>query len=110
MRAPGRSEQFGGLVLAVASSAVVVPSGPLARALVDTGWTPGSAVTVRTGGAFAVLLGPALVALSGRTHLLRGQAPWIVAFGVLAVAGSQLCYFNAVARVPAAVALLVASW
>ncbi|MEI2701304.1 MAG: DMT family transporter [Baekduia sp.] len=107
MRATTRSEEYRGLALAVSSSAAFALSGPFARALIDTGWTPLSAVTVRTWGAFVVLLVPALIVLRGRWRLLREHAPMIAGFAVLGVAGAQLAYFNAVARMPVAVALLI---
>lgn len=107
MRASAHSEQLRGLVFAVASSAAFALSGPLVRVLVDVGWTPHAVATIRTAGAFAVLLIPGLAVLSGRWCLLRGQARRVVGFGGFAVAGSQLCFFNAVARMPVAVALLI---
>lgn len=96
-----------GLSLAIASSAAFALSGPLARGLIEIGWSPVAAVTVRTWGAFGLLLVPALIALGGRWSLLRADAARIVWFGVLAVSGAQLCFFNAVARMPVAVALLI---
>ena len=54
-----------------------------------------------------VLTGPAVVALRGRWHLLRAHARLLVAYGLVAVAGCQLAYFNAVDRLPVAVALLI---
>jgi drug/metabolite transporter (DMT)-like permease len=59
-----------------------------------------------TVGALALLV-PALAALRGRWHLLRANAGFLLAFGLVAVAGCQLAYFNAVDRLPVAVAILV---
>ncbi len=107
MRATTRSDGLRALALAVLSSATFALSGPLAHALIEIGWTPVAAAMARIAGAFVVLLPATLVTLSGRYRLLRGQATRIVAFGVLGVTGAQLCFFNAVARMPVAIALLI---
>ena len=54
-----------------------------------------------------VLAGPAVVALRGRWYLLRANAGFLLAFGLVAVAGCQFAYFSAVDRLPVAVALLI---
>ncbi len=104
-----RSGRLGGagLVLGVTSAAAFGTSGVFAAALMGAGWTPGAAVAVRVLLAAVVLTAPALWQLRGRWGLLRRGGRTVVAFGVFAVAGSQLCYFNAVAHVPVGVALLV---
>jgi len=96
-----------GLVLALVSAASFSTSGTFARSLGDAGWTPGAAVTARISGAALVLLVPALVALRGRWHLLRRSAGTIAIYGLVTIAGCQLCYFNAVARLSVGVALLL---
>jgi drug/metabolite transporter (DMT)-like permease len=50
---------------------------------------------------------PALVALRGRWHLLRRSSGALLSFGLVASAGAQFSYFNAVARLPVAIAILV---
>ena len=60
-----------------------------------------------------LLLAPATyILLRGKWHLVAQQRWPVLAYGVLAVAGAQLCYFQAVTRIPAAVALLLiaATW
>lgn len=96
-----------GLVLALASATSFGLSGSLARALIDAGWTPGAAVTVRILGAVAVLVVPAYVALRGRWATVRANAGFVTAYGLAAVATAQLCFFNAVAHMPVGVALLI---
>ena len=96
-----------GLGLAVLSAATFGTSGALAASLLDAGWTPGAAVTVRVVLAALVLTVPALLMLSGRLGQLRRGAGTVVVYGVAAVAGAQLCYFNAVAHLSVAVALLL---
>ena len=96
-----------GLGFAVLSAASFGLSGPLARGLMDTGWTAGAAVTVRILLAAVVLVPPALVALGGRWSLLRRNAPTILLYGALAVTGAQFAYFQAVSTMAVAVALLI---
>ncbi len=96
-----------GLGLAAVSAAAFGLSGPLAKSLLDAGWTAGSAVTARVLIAAAVLLVPGIVALRGRWVLLVRNLGVIVAYGAIAVAGCQLAFFNAVGHMPVGVALLI---
>src|SRR5215207_5915835 len=96
-----------GLGLAVISATAFGLSGSLAKGLLDAGWTAGSAVTVRILIAAAALLVPALVSLRGRWHLVRANIGLLVSYGVVAVAGCQLAYFNAVDHMQVGVALLI---
>ncbi|MBB3676859.1 EamA family transporter [Modestobacter versicolor] len=96
-----------GLLLAVVSAAAFGTSGVFATALLDAGWTAGSAVTARMAVASLALAVPAVVALRGRWSLLRSNAGAVLAFGALAVALPQLAYFNAVSRLSVGVALLL---
>src|SRR5262249_32336367 len=54
-----------------------------------------------------ILTIPAMVQLRGRWALLRRSAASVVAFGLVAVAGIQLCYFSAIAHLPVGVAVLI---
>jgi drug/metabolite transporter (DMT)-like permease len=96
-----------GLLFALVSATSFGLSGSLAKGLIDAGWTPGAAVTVRILGAVAVLAIPALVALQGRWATIRGNLGFVTAYGLAAVATAQLCFFNAVAYMPVGVALLI---
>lgn len=96
-----------GLGLAVVSSAAFGLSGPLAKSLLDAGWSAGAGVTARILIAAAVLLVPGILALRGRWFLLSRNAGIIVAYGAFAVAGCQLAFFNAVGYMPVGVALLI---
>jgi drug/metabolite transporter (DMT)-like permease len=102
-----RSRTGSGLGFAVLSAASFGLSGPLARGVMDAGWSAGAAVVVRIAIAAVVLLPPALVALGGRWHLLRRNAGLIGLYGLLAVAGAQFAYFQAVSTMAVAVALLI---
>jgi len=96
-----------GLAFAVASAVTFGLSGALARGLLDAGWTAGSAVAVRITIAALVLAIPGALALRGRWHLLRESRLTVIAYGVAAVAGAQLCYFYAVSHMQVGVALLI---
>jgi drug/metabolite transporter (DMT)-like permease len=96
-----------GLVLVLTSSAAFGTSGSLAGALIRSGWTPAGAVVARLVVAALVLTVPAVVVLRGRWAVLRRSARRIATYGVLAVAGAQLAYFNAVSHLSVGVALLL---
>ncbi|MBO9519988.1 MAG: EamA family transporter [Nocardioidaceae bacterium] len=96
-----------GLGMAALSAASFGLSGALATGLMGAGWSAGGAVTVRVAIAALVLLGPALVALRGRWWLLRAQWRTIAVYGLVAVAGCQLAYFNAVLQMEVGPALLI---
>lgn len=96
-----------GLWLALLSAAGFGTSGVFAKSLLEAGWSPGGAVTVRIGGAALLLLVPAAWSLRGRWHALRRHAGLIVAYGLVAVAACQFAYFNAVTHLSVGVALLI---
>ncbi len=96
-----------GVALALLSAATFGTSGAFAGSLLAAGWTPGAAVTVRVVLAALVLTGPALYQLRGHLSRLRRGLGTVTVYGVAAVAGAQLCYFNAVAHLSVAVALLL---
>lgn len=101
------SRSRAGLVLALASATSFGLSGALARGLLDTGWSAGAAVTVRTAIAAAVIIVPGILALRGRWHLVRSSALLVTGYGISAVAGAQLCFFYAVTYMQVSVALLL---
>jgi drug/metabolite transporter (DMT)-like permease len=96
-----------GIPLAVVSATSFGLSGSLARGLMDIGWTAGAATLMRVAIAALVLAVPGVMALDGRWHLLRRALPTVLAYGVFAVAGAQLCYFLAVGYLDVGVALLI---
>lgn len=93
--------------LAIAAALSFGMSGAWARGLIDAGWTPGAAVTVRIWVAALVLLVPTLIALRGKWALLRRNIWTIAAYGLLAVTATQLFYFQAVAVMDVGLALLI---
>jgi drug/metabolite transporter (DMT)-like permease len=96
-----------GFGLAIFSSATFSTSGALAKSLIDAGWSPAAAVTARVSIATLVLAVPAAVMMRGRWHLIRRDAAVIAAYGLVAVAGAQLFYFNAVQHLSVGVALML---
>ena len=96
-----------GLGLAVLSAATFGTSGTFADGLIRSGWSPAAAVTIRIAVSAVILTIPALISLRGRWALLRRDAPKVALYGLLAVAGCQLFYFNALERIPVGVALLL---
>src|SRR5690349_20465802 len=103
---PHGSRLAGGLAFALVSATTFGLSGPLARPLLEAGWTPGAIVLVRVAVAALAVLPFGLVALRGRWDLPRRNAVLVVVYGVLAVAGAQFCYFSAVAHMQVGPALL----
>src|SRR5690606_27426497 len=96
-----------GFLLAVGSAASFALSGVFASALMTAGWSPGAATAARITFSAVVLLGPTLVLLRGRWHLVLRAWPQLLLFGALAVAGGQLAYFLAVQLIPPSLALLI---
>jgi drug/metabolite transporter (DMT)-like permease len=97
----------GGLALALISASSFGLSGSLARSLLDLGWSPAAVVATRVGGAFLILLIPSLVLLRRIGLPTRGQSLRMLAYGVVAIALAQLCYFSAVQYLSVGVALLL---
>ncbi|MHA6793392.1 EamA family transporter [Pseudonocardia bannensis] len=96
-----------GLGLAVLSALSFGLSGPFAKALIDAGWSAGGAVLVRLGGA-AVVLALVLAAVRpGVVAAVRADGLALLLYGVLAMAGVQVAFFNAVRYMPVSVALLL---
>lgn len=96
-----------GLLFVLLSSASFGLSGPLAKSMLDVGWSPGAVVLMRIGGAAIALLVPCLL-LFGRTwRPTVRSARRLTVYGIAAIAGAQLCYFSAVQYLSVAVALLI---
>ena len=96
-----------GLGLALLSAATFSTSGTLARSLIDAGWSAEAAVAARVGIAALLLSLPAALSLRGKWHVLRRNLGMIGVYGLLAVAGAQAGFFNAVRYLPIGVALLL---
>jgi drug/metabolite transporter (DMT)-like permease len=95
-----------GIALAVLSAGAFGTSGIFASALISTGWSPAAAIA-RLGGAALLLAIPAVVQLRGRWGVLRREAGRVMIFGLVAMAGGQLFYFNAIESIPIGLAVLL---
>lgn len=96
-----------GLLFAITSAFAFGISGPFAKALMEAGWSPTGAVTARLAGGALVM---AIVATIVKRDWVREawqHRRMVLAYGVVPIAGAQLFYYNAVAHLSVAVALLL---
>ena len=101
-------EQFRlGLLFAAGSALSFGMSGPLAKSLMTAGWSPTAAVTARLAGGALVLAVVATFVKRDWLRQARAHARTVVLYGLVPVAGAQLCYYNAVAHLSVGVALLL---
>jgi drug/metabolite transporter (DMT)-like permease len=107
MDAVANDKATGGLVLALVSAVSFGLSGALASGLLDAGWSAGAAVLARVAIAAGVVAPLAFRALHGRWDRLAGNWRLIAAYGAVAVAGTQFCYFSAVGEMDVGPALLI---
>lgn len=96
-----------GLLLGLVAAASFGMSGPFAKALMASGWTPAAAVTWRVAIGGLVLLPAALLSLRGRLGTLRRGSKRILLFGLVAVMVCQLAFFQALETLSVGVALLI---
>ena len=97
----------GGLAVAVLSAVSFGTSGALVKPLLEAGWSPAAAVTVRAFVAGVVLLPLAVLALRGRWAALWLGRWRVLGMGVVGVACTQLAYFAAISTIPVSTALLI---
>jgi drug/metabolite transporter (DMT)-like permease len=96
-----------GLLIGLIASLTFGTSGAFIKPLLESGWSPAAAVTVRAGVAGLVLLPVAILSLRGKWDALW-RARWrILGMALIGVAGTQLVYFAAIQRVPVSTALLI---
>jgi drug/metabolite transporter (DMT)-like permease len=102
-----RKSTVPGLLIALLAAATFGMSGAFIKPLLESGWSPAAAVTVRAliGG---IVLAPfALFALRGRWNAIW-RARWrVLAMALIGVAGTQLVYFGALQRIPVGTAILL---
>ena len=96
-----------GLMFAVLSAVSFGLAGALGRGLIETGWSAGAITLVRVSLGAAALTPFALAALRGRWGVLRGNLGLLSAYGVVAVAAAQFCYFSAVQHMQVGPAILI---
>ena len=96
-----------GLLFAVGSAFTFGLSGPLAKSLMEAGWSPTAAVTARlAGGALVLAIFATIVKPDWFREACR-HGKTVVAYGLIPIAGAQLCFYNAVANLSVGVALLL---
>ncbi|HEU4734664.1 MAG TPA: DMT family transporter [Kofleriaceae bacterium] len=96
-----------GLALALVSAASFGTSGSFARSLTTAGWSPAAAVAARISVAAVLLALPGLLAMRGRWRALRDRGAMVILYGLVAVAGGQVCFFFAIQHLAVGVALLI---
>ncbi|GAB3270805.1 EamA family transporter [Kineosporia babensis] len=101
------SPMSSGLLAALLAASSFGTSGVLAKPLMEAGWSPVAAVTLRalTGG--LLLLPVACFALRGRWGVLRQAWRRVLVMGFVGVAVTQLAYFAAIQTIPVSTALLI---
>jgi len=96
-----------GLMFAVGSAFTFGMSGPFAKSLMVAGWSPTAAVTARLAGGALVMVIFATVVKPDWIREARRHARVVIAYGLVPIAGAQLCYYNAVSHLSVGVALLL---
>ncbi|MBU9763771.1 EamA family transporter [Mycobacterium sp. TNTM28] len=96
-----------GLLFAISSALAFGSSGPFAKALMESGWSPTAAVTARLAGGALMMAAFASLVRPGWVREVRRHARTVLGYGLFPIAGAQLCYYNAVAHLSVGVALLL---
>jgi drug/metabolite transporter (DMT)-like permease len=96
-----------GLLFAIGSAFTFGMSGPFAKSLMVAGWSPTAAVTARLAGGALVMATFATIVKPDWIREARRHARVVIAYGLVPIAGAQLCYYNAVSHLSIGVALLL---
>lgn len=102
-----RSASSRGAAAAIVAGLAFGSSGAVVKPVLESGWSPGAAVTVRALIGATILVPFALASLRGRWHTLRAAWRRVLLMGVVGVAGTQLAYFAAIERIPVSTAVLL---
>lgn len=102
-----RASTRSGLLFALGSAACFGLAGAVAKPLLDAGWSSAGVVIARVGCAALLLALPSWWALRGKLDVLRAEWRLVLGYGVFAIAGTQLAFFNAVSRMSVGVAILI---
>jgi drug/metabolite transporter (DMT)-like permease len=95
------------VVIGLLSAMCFGTSGTFGTALIGSGWSPAGAVFARVLVAALALTVPAVIALRGRWGALRRSAWQVTVYGLVGVAACQICYFNAIARMPVGISIML---
>jgi drug/metabolite transporter (DMT)-like permease len=102
-----RSRGIIGIALGLAAGLAFGAGGAIVKPLLESGWSPGAAVLFRVTVAAVLLAVPGLIALKFDLRPLW-RAKWtVLVYAVIAVAGVQLAFYTAIARIPVSTALLI---
>jgi drug/metabolite transporter (DMT)-like permease len=102
-----RSSTSLGLVIAVIAAVTFGMSGAFIKPLLEAGWSPAAAVTLRALVGGIVLAPFAIVALRGRWSTLWHSRWSVLTMALIGVAATQLVYFAAIQRIPVGTAILI---
>jgi len=102
-----RSTTTLGMLIAVVAAASFGLSGALIKPLLEAGWSPAAAVTLRVFIGGFVLAPFAIIALKGRWIALWYARSRILLMAIVGVSATQLLYFAAVERIPVGIAILL---
>ncbi|GAA1193739.1 EamA family transporter [Pseudonocardia alaniniphila] len=102
-----RGHERSGLALALVSAVGFGLSGSLGKALTDAGWSASGAVFVRLSGGAVVLLGILAFVRPGVVAAIRADGGALAVYGLLAAAGVQVTFYNALIYLPVTIALLL---
>lgn len=101
------SRGMAGIGLGLASGLAFGAGGAIVKPLLEAGWTPGAAVFARISVAAIVLVLPALWALRFDLRPLW-RARWtVLAYALIAIAGTQVAFYASIATIPVSTALLI---
>ncbi|MHC1558952.1 EamA family transporter [Actinomycetospora sp. C-140] len=96
-----------GLAIALLSGLAFGLAGPFAASLLATGWSPLAVVVGRLGGGALLLAVPLVVVVARGWRPRAGHLRAIAIYGLVPLAGAQVCYFSAVGHLSVGVALLI---
>ncbi|HSK60873.1 MAG TPA: DMT family transporter [Actinomycetospora sp.] len=96
-----------GLALALLSGFSFGMAGPFAASLLAAGWSPLAVALGRLAGAAVLLVVPLVIVLGRGWRPRAGHLRAVAVYGLVPLAGAQVCYFSAVGRLSVGVALLI---
>lgn len=96
-----------GTILILASAISFGASGTLAKPAMLAGLSPEQVAAARIGSAALVLTALVAVFQPALLRVRRAEWPWLLGYGLLAVAGVQLCFFVAAGRLPVGIAIML---
>lgn len=102
-----RSDTARGVLIALAAALTFGGSGPFVKPLLEAGWSPAAAVTVRALVGGVVILPFALSAMRGRLAPLWRARRRVLAMALIGVAGTQLAYFASLNHLDVGTAILI---